>query len=356
MKNNEAILREALESARRAIGDHIAPDHCYSTGPLTGNAYHDLVECPECSFIARYDAIKQTASIEQAPDAEQGAELSQEVKDHCWKSYKLGNISADHTQRQVFEEVLQGLANWVIKNRVAEQGVGMARQVPVAWNEALRVSELPAVHQALENFSLDSTEDNAVCLVQAILKICQPLPPTAINELDPLQELVDIAQEHDMGYGPNACKTCGKSQPTTNESARGLDSAKDGQEVAWGWLDNGKWTVATDHPRIWYKQEFIDKFTDITALAPIGINDSKWRPISTAPRDSSRIIVARKDVYGEWKTHEAWWRLPYESAPDKQCSWCHDGDITLLDESIHGIGASFWTPLPAAPNDSEGEK
>lgn len=46
-----------LTEGRRAIGDHHAPDDCYATGPLTGNQYRDLVECPACSFIAKYDAI-----------------------------------------------------------------------------------------------------------------------------------------------------------------------------------------------------------------------------------------------------------------------------------------------------------
>jgi hypothetical protein len=55
-------LYAALEEARRAIGGHIAPEHCYSTGPLTGNSYRDLVECPACSFISVYDALLSTRS------------------------------------------------------------------------------------------------------------------------------------------------------------------------------------------------------------------------------------------------------------------------------------------------------
>jgi hypothetical protein len=51
-------LREALHEGKRAIGDHSAPDDCYATGPLTGNNYRDLVECPACSFIAVYEALK----------------------------------------------------------------------------------------------------------------------------------------------------------------------------------------------------------------------------------------------------------------------------------------------------------
>lgn len=49
-------LLEALYEGRRAIGDHHAPNDCYATGPMTGDEYRDLVQCPACSFIAMYDA------------------------------------------------------------------------------------------------------------------------------------------------------------------------------------------------------------------------------------------------------------------------------------------------------------
>jgi hypothetical protein len=49
------LLLQALHEGRRAIGDHFAPHDCYATGPLTGDHYRDLVECPACSFIAIYD-------------------------------------------------------------------------------------------------------------------------------------------------------------------------------------------------------------------------------------------------------------------------------------------------------------
>ena len=52
-----AELETLLVAARRAIGDHYAPDHCYATGPVTGDPYKDLVECPACSFIACHDAL-----------------------------------------------------------------------------------------------------------------------------------------------------------------------------------------------------------------------------------------------------------------------------------------------------------
>lgn len=50
-------LLAALEEGRRAIGDHFAPNDCYATGPLTGDEFRDLVQCPACSFIAMYEDV-----------------------------------------------------------------------------------------------------------------------------------------------------------------------------------------------------------------------------------------------------------------------------------------------------------
>lgn len=48
-------LLAALNEARRAIGEHFAPNDCYTTGPMTGDHFRDLIQCPACSFIAMYD-------------------------------------------------------------------------------------------------------------------------------------------------------------------------------------------------------------------------------------------------------------------------------------------------------------
>lgn len=41
---------------------------------------------------------------------------------------------------------------------------------PVTWRECLRISDLPGVAEALKNFAADQTEDNATCLVRAVLE------------------------------------------------------------------------------------------------------------------------------------------------------------------------------------------
>lgn len=52
-----AELEKLMAAARRAIGDHHAPNDCYATGPLTGDEFLDLVQCPACAFIDQYAAL-----------------------------------------------------------------------------------------------------------------------------------------------------------------------------------------------------------------------------------------------------------------------------------------------------------
>lgn len=63
-----ATLRESLEEGRRAIGDHSAPNDCYATGPLTGDPIRDLVECPACSFIAKYERARAALQPKATPN------------------------------------------------------------------------------------------------------------------------------------------------------------------------------------------------------------------------------------------------------------------------------------------------
>lgn len=50
-------LEELMAAARRAIGDHHAPNDCYATGPLTGDEFLDLAQCPACAFLEHHEAI-----------------------------------------------------------------------------------------------------------------------------------------------------------------------------------------------------------------------------------------------------------------------------------------------------------
>lgn len=66
-QTDEQVLRKhlaaalaVLDEARRAIGDHFAPNDCYATGPSTGDPFRDLVQCPACSFISMYDEYTKT--------------------------------------------------------------------------------------------------------------------------------------------------------------------------------------------------------------------------------------------------------------------------------------------------------
>lgn len=52
-----AAIAELIAAAKRANGDHHAPDDCYATGPLTGDPIRDLVECPGCQLASALAAL-----------------------------------------------------------------------------------------------------------------------------------------------------------------------------------------------------------------------------------------------------------------------------------------------------------
>jgi hypothetical protein len=82
-----------------------------------------------------------------------------------------------------------------------------------------------------------------------------------------------------------------------------------------------------------------------------------WRAIETAPRDSSRVLIAFKSqlLTDHVRVHEAWWRMPYEAAPLDQCAW-QTMDGMVLSADVHGgLGATHWMPLPTPPQPQAGE-
>ena len=55
------VSANLIEAAIRANGDHHAPDDCYATGPLTGDPFRDLVECPGCVLAATLASLAGAA-------------------------------------------------------------------------------------------------------------------------------------------------------------------------------------------------------------------------------------------------------------------------------------------------------
>lgn len=57
-----AMVEQLREAMKRVVGTHYAPDDCYATGPLTGNAYLDLVECPSCTALKMLEITDDLAA------------------------------------------------------------------------------------------------------------------------------------------------------------------------------------------------------------------------------------------------------------------------------------------------------
>ena len=65
---------------------------------------------------------------------------------------------------------------------------------------------------------------------------------------------------------------------------------------------------------------------------------SKWQPISTAPKDGTRILIANaKAVATAGWENSIWW--------SKCGGWSDDDDLTAAEPPTH------WMPLPDVPKE-----
>ena len=74
---------ERLKEFERAIGEHSAPEDCFATGPMTGDSFRDLIQCPACSALAIYRALK-------IPMPEK-----HEEKESEWSNAKIAALKSD---------------------------------------------------------------------------------------------------------------------------------------------------------------------------------------------------------------------------------------------------------------------
>jgi hypothetical protein len=71
--------------------------------------------------LTRIEALNaELALLRNEQDEEKPAEtapVSDKVVDHCWTMYQVGQISADHTAKEVFAGVLRSFGKWLIGTR-----------------------------------------------------------------------------------------------------------------------------------------------------------------------------------------------------------------------------------------------
>lgn len=79
-------------------------------------------------------------------------------------------------------------------------------------------------------------------------------------------------------------------------------------------------------------------------------SEPAWRPIETAPKDSSRILVYLPT--SNRPVQEVWWAIPYEGSTDGW--WSTPQGPTGRGYVILPESPTHWQPLPAAPEVTNG--
>ncbi|MGV0128890.1 hypothetical protein [Burkholderia gladioli] len=130
-----ALVKAHIPHAYIAAPSALVPAKNCQTGyaDICKVGARDGVACPSDSCDIDDGIRPDTAAQAVAADGAAG-KLTQEVIDFCWNGYKTGQISADHTAKEVFTEVIQSLAAWVAKRAAvspatAETSTGMPDEV-----------------------------------------------------------------------------------------------------------------------------------------------------------------------------------------------------------------------------------
>jgi hypothetical protein len=89
------------------------------------------------------------------------------VVDAAQRAFKFKSEQAAATREEMQEEEARRRKVW---DMIHGAPADLAAQAVPDWNECLRISEVPAVDEALRNFSDDATENNAVCIVQEVFR------------------------------------------------------------------------------------------------------------------------------------------------------------------------------------------
>ncbi|MBU9174020.1 hypothetical protein [Burkholderia gladioli] len=116
-------IKRALEDASHGAAEShesMSAVDCWS------EAHTRTIEIFDSMKIAGIGEV-QSAAQAVAADGEAG-QLTQEVIDFCWNGYKTGQISADHTAKEVFTEVIQSLAAWVAKRAAVSPATAEPRE------------------------------------------------------------------------------------------------------------------------------------------------------------------------------------------------------------------------------------
>ncbi|WP_208452170.1 hypothetical protein [Burkholderia gladioli] len=226
-------IKRALEDASHGAAEShesMSAVDCWS------EAHTRTIEIFDSMKIAGIGEV-QSAAQAVAADGEAG-QLTQEVIDFCWNGYKTGQISADHTAKEVFTEVIQSLAAWVAKRAAVSPAT--ASGLPSWFDTFLtNVCEIPDRNSPVgEPDAIIATLDELKnCALNAIEECAGDVPATA-NERAAFVSLIGYERPETEGCAVDVWDSNRATWSAAIEFARASQAAAPAEtREPVGWFD-----------------------------------------------------------------------------------------------------------------------
>jgi uncharacterized Zn finger protein (UPF0148 family) len=213
--SNEEMLRREIHNLKRHIEDYCQPAAAVQEPKLVLAlpiyekrsiviASEEIIDGERIVCVAIKDAAPAPS---QPQEAGQAAPMHQEEVE----------VIASHSGT-LSRYLSRAMSVGTMLYTAPAQPAQAAPAVPEGWRE--RLEEMDAASYTFSQYP-DLAHAIFDSVINALDELERAAPSAPLVSADPLQALADQAQELDMGYGPNACPTCGKSAPLVSADSPG---------------------------------------------------------------------------------------------------------------------------------------
>lgn len=160
------VDQRAIGDARKAIVDYLNDPE--SSSILTSDLMIQMLG-HRLQGVENY--VEETFEVEGVGDVTVTMQKTDGITPHQFRVQAERAAEDANTVLKACIQLGNSVANCLEAGRKFQEVIDAAKRVtmPTTWEECQKLSDDPLVHDALTTFGHDNTEDNAVCLIRAIL-------------------------------------------------------------------------------------------------------------------------------------------------------------------------------------------